>query len=209
MFFSGLTLGQTSIWRISHIFPAGFMQFCVACLDGFHYTCLNTEDTDEELLSIPTLPALIFVCKCHPQSQSHWTKTSYWGSYGTGISPKPWMRLSHRCPNQETACKYEVKIGSQQLSEKDPKAQQKISYKHHKSRGPMEIVDVKSAGRPQDKSPLTLPLREQLGNCLQKGEPIKESMGKEHTCFQKTCQDSNQVKCYVISRLAGRGTGCQ
>lgn len=148
MFFSGLTrmLRQTSIWRISHIVPAGFMRPCAACVDEFHYTCLNTEDTDEPL-SIPTLPAWISVCKCHPQSQSHWTKTSCWGSYGTGISPKPWMRLSHRCPNQETACKYEVKIGSQQLREKNPKVQQKLSYKQHKSRGPMETLDVKSAGR--------------------------------------------------------------
>lgn len=171
------------------------MQFCVACLSGFHFTCLNTEDTDNGLLSIPTLRAWIFVCKYHPQSQSHWTKTSCWGSYGTGISPKPWMRLSHRCPNQETACKYEVKIGSQQLREKNPKAQQKISCKHHKSRGPTDTGDSGSeitAGSPQEKPPLTLPPRETLENCLQEADSstITGERPRKCTCFQHSCQDA-------------------
>lgn len=111
-------------------------------------------DTPGGANGIPTLRAWIFVCRCHPQSQSRWKKTGCWGSYGTGILPKPWKRLSHRCPNQETACKCEAKYEVNN-SERKPQgsAWQRRSYKHHRGGSLMEIVEMKPAGSPQEKPP--------------------------------------------------------
>ena len=111
------------IWSINPIFPFALLWTDPVWLNGSSFTRLKLHTRDSNANSgIPTLRAWTFACKCPRQSQSRWMKTDCSGSCDmAGILLKPWMRPSHRCLNQETACVCKPKTWSQRFKGKIPR----------------------------------------------------------------------------------------